>query len=149
MTHPIASQRVLLIEDDEDFAQALAMNLEQKLHCNVSIANDSFEAANLMAGHAYDLILTDWRLPEKTGFKALNQADRSLALDPEAPEEWFSQKKVPVIVVTACDSSEIERERKLRNRFRFLGVVSKGQSVEGILNQIETIFGNFPVRATA
>ncbi|MGZ3695743.1 MAG: response regulator [Bdellovibrionota bacterium] len=148
-TNSAAQTRILLVEDDESFAQIFAASLEQKLGCNVSIAGDSFEAANLMAELGFDLILTDWRLADQTGFRALDRADRSLAIDPAAPVEWFVNKKTPVIVVTACDSSEIERERKLKKRFQFLGVVSKDQHLAGMIDQIEMIFGNFPARATA
>lgn len=141
-------QRILLIEDDEDFSQVLAYALEQRAPCNVSIATNSWEAANLMSRHAYDLVITDWKLPALTAFRALRKAEHEIALDPTAPEEWFRAKKVPVIVITACDAEEVERERKLKGRFQFLGVVSKEQAIEGIVDQIEILFNNSPLAAT-
>lgn len=136
--------RILLIEDDEAFAEVLAYGLEQKLGANVFIATSSFEAENLMATHGFDLVVTDWRLPDLTGFAALRAADRHLAIDPEAPTDWFERQKTPVIVVTACDSSEIERERRLKGRFHFLGVVSKAQKLDSVLDSIQTVYGNAP-----
>lgn len=142
-------QKVLLIEDDDSYAQLLAYALEKRGGCDVMIATDSFEAGNQMSRHGFDLVITDWRLPPFTGFAALRRADHELALDPMAPEEWFLHKKTPVIVVTACDAEEVGRERKLKGRFQFLGVVSKEQSMDGILDQLETLYKNFPLSATA
>ncbi len=141
-------ERILLIEDDESFAQVFAYALEQETCSEVHLAADSFEAGNLMSQHAFDLVITDWRLPMLNGFSALRKAEQSLSLDPTAPAEWFGRHKVPVIVITACDSSEIERERRLKGCFQFLGVVSKEQSMDRILRQISLLFGNSPVEAT-
>lgn len=141
-------QKVLLIEDDESYAQLLAYALEQEARCEVTIAADSFEAANQMSRHPFDLIITDWKLPPFTGFSSLRKADQTLALDPMAPEEWFLHKKTPVIVVTVCDADEVGREKKLKGRFQFLGVVSKGQPLEGVIDQVRTLYGNSPLAAT-
>lgn len=141
-------QKVLLIEDDESYAQLLAYALEQEARCEVTIAADSFEAANQMSRHPFDLIITDWKLPPFTGFASLRKADQTLALDPMAPEEWFLHKKTPVIVVTVCDADEVGREKKLKGRFQFLGVVSKGQPLEGVIEQVRMLYGNSPLAAT-
>lgn len=140
--------KILLIEDDESYAQLLAYALEQRVNCDVIVATEPFEAANQMSRHPFDLVITDWKLPPFTGFSALRKADQGLTLDPMAPEEWFSQKKTPVIVVTACDADEVGKEKRLKGRFHFLGVVSKGQELEGILDQIQMLYGNFPLSAT-
>lgn len=144
---PGLPERILLIEDDDSFAQVLAFALEQRDGCDVLIATEPFEASNLMSQHAFDLVITDWRLPMFNGFSALRKAEQSLSLDPMAPQEWFGRKKVPVIVITACDSSEIERERRLKGCFQFLGVVSKEQPMDGILNQLELLYSNAPASA--
>jgi CheY-like chemotaxis protein len=140
--------KILLIEDDESYAQLLAYALEQRSDCDVSIATDSFEAANQMSMHPFDLVITDWKLPPFTGFTSLRKADQTLALDPMAPEEWFLHKKTPVIVVTICDAEEVGKEKKLKGRFQFLGVVSKEQPLDGVLNQVELLYKNFPLAAT-
>ena len=140
-------EKVLLIEDDDSFSQVFAYAIEREGNCEVMVAADSFEASNLMSQHAFDLVITDWRLPMLNGFTALRKAEQSLSLDPTAPAEWFGKHKVPVIVITACDSSEIERERRLKGCFQFLGVVSKGQPMEGILDQVVLLYGNKPAAA--
>jgi CheY-like chemotaxis protein len=137
-------ERVLLIEDDESFAQVFAYALEQETGGEVLLASDTFEASNLMSQHAFDLVITDWRLPLLNGFSTLKKAEQSLTLDPTAPAEWFGRKKVPVIVITACDSSEIERERRPKGCFQFLGVVSKEQPMDRILGQVSLLYGNAP-----
>jgi CheY-like chemotaxis protein len=141
--------RILLIEDDDAFAQAMAFALERHPNCDVKIAADAFEAGNLMALHAFDLVITDWLLPSFNGFSTLRKAEQNLSLDPTAPVEWFSAKKVPVVVITACDSDEIDREKRPKGHFRFLGVVSKNQPMERIIEQIELLFVNGSLAATA
>lgn len=141
--------KILLIEDDESFAELIAFALEKRGGCDVIVATDSFEAANQMSTHPFDLIITDWKLPPFTGFSALRKADQGLALDPMAPEEWFLHKKTPVIVITVCDAEVVGREKKLKGRFHFLGVVSKEQPMEGILDQLQLLYKNFPIEATA
>jgi len=141
-------ERILLIEDDENFAQMLACALEQRGGSDVMVAAEAFEASNLMSQQAFDLVVTDWRLPAINGFGALRKAEQCLSLDPMAPQEWFGRHKVPVIVITACDLSEIEGERRLKGCFQFLGVVSKEQAMTGILQQIEILFENAPFSST-
>src|SRR6218665_3702374 len=114
LPHPRLPQKILLIEDDDSYAQLLAYTLEKAAPCQVTIATDSFEAANQMSRHAYDLVITDWKLPPFTGFSSLRQAEQTIALDPMAPAEWFLHKKTPVVVVTACDAAEVGKERKLK-----------------------------------
>jgi CheY-like chemotaxis protein len=147
--HRPLPHKILLIEDDDSFAQMLAYALEQRAGCDVHIATESFEAGNQMSRHGFDLVITDWRLPPFTGFSALRRADHELALDPLAPSDWFSHKKTPVIVVTACDLEEVGREKKLKGRFQFLGAVSKEQTVDGILDQMEILYASFPVNSGA
>ncbi|MGZ3651060.1 MAG: response regulator [Bdellovibrionota bacterium] len=146
--HARLPEHILLIEDDESFAQAFAFALEQEGGGEVMVAADSFEAGNLMSQHAFGLVITDWRLPQVNGFSALRKAEQSLSLDPNAPTEWFGSRKVPVIVVTACDTGEVERERHLKGCFQFLGVISKEQAMDGILAQIRMLYGNRPLAAT-
>lgn len=147
--HRSLPHKILLIEDDDSFAQVLAYALEQRAGCDVHIATESFEAGNQMSRHGYDLVITDWRLPPFTGFSALRRADHELSLDPLAPSDWDAHKKTPVIVITACDLEEVGREKKLKGRFQFLGAVSKEQSIEGILEQMEVLYGNFPAPSAA
>jgi CheY-like chemotaxis protein len=151
-SHPSGSrhirQRILLVEDDESFAEVLRNVLETDGHYDVLVAADSFEAENYMSERGFDLIVTDWRLPDFTGFRGLIRADATLSRDPEAPGDWF-RESIPVIVVTACDAEEIERAKKPKGKFHFLGVVSKKQPLDGIAEQIHTIFKNAPLSATA
>ncbi len=143
------SPNVLVIEDDESYAQALAFGLEKHKNYNVSIATNSFEAGNQMAGSSFDLIITDWLLPPFSGFSTLRKVDQDLALDPIAPSAWFDKQKTPVIVVTACDLEEISRGRKLQGRFQFLGAISKQQPVAGVMEQIHMLYRNYPMAAIA
>jgi CheY-like chemotaxis protein len=137
-------KRVLLIENDAQFGTELAVELEKRDHCDVHLAGDSFEAGNLMSSHAYDLIISDWNLPEGGAFSALRMAERGLSLDPSAPSDWFASDRIPVIVLTSSDTQEIRKERKIKGHFQFLGAVSREQSLVTILDELELIYSNMP-----
>ncbi|MBI1910929.1 MAG: response regulator [Deltaproteobacteria bacterium] len=62
--------RILLVEDEKDFASILRQGLEEKGH-NVSVAHDA-EAALLEAGCcSFDLFIMDIILPRMDGLTAL------------------------------------------------------------------------------
>lgn len=65
--------RILLVEDDEDTSQLLALALRQKGH-QVQEAADGERGLEAIRGGAYDLIVTDYDLPEKTGAQMLREA---------------------------------------------------------------------------
>jgi hypothetical protein len=95
-------------------------------------ADDLGAAAGQLAGiHNVDLVLADWEISELTSGQRLMPA------------------KVPLVVLTAFDGGGYERERVLKHLFSFLGVVSKEQTLDGMLDNIEIIFANHEVHPSA
>jgi CheY-like chemotaxis protein len=61
--------QVLIIDDDRDFAESLAMTLEGR-DCEVTIAFTGEEAIRVFPDHDFDLSFMDMRLPGKTGLES-------------------------------------------------------------------------------
>lgn len=80
---------ILLVEDDEMLARAVRAGLAQH-DCEVAHAADGLSAQAALDGHAYDAVLLDLGLPQRSGFELLAML-RS------------RYDTTPVIVVTARD----------------------------------------------
>jgi DNA-binding response OmpR family regulator len=75
MTSPAAGSRILLVEDDEDTRQLLALALQGRGYA-VDQAASAAEALDGLRRHRYDLVVSDYDLPGKTGTSMLKQAAR-------------------------------------------------------------------------
>jgi CheY-like chemotaxis protein len=65
--------RILLVEDDDDTRQLLVVALGAE-HLRTHQAASAEEALTLLRKHRYDLVLTDYDLPGKTGASLLREA---------------------------------------------------------------------------
>src|SRR5262249_1527874 len=94
--------KILLTEDNE-INQQIAVELLQAVGANVDVANNGREAVDkLFAGaSSYDVVLMDLQMPEMDGYQATRKI-RS--------EERFA--KLPIIAMTAHATTE-ERQRCL------------------------------------
>jgi DNA-binding response OmpR family regulator len=59
-------QRILLVEDDEDVGELLAVALEDAGY-EVDLAKTAAESWAQLAAHGYALVIADWRLPDGDG----------------------------------------------------------------------------------
>jgi len=126
-------RRILLVEDDEDTRQLLAVALEAQSYA-VSQAGDAEEGLEALGRGRFDLILTDYDLPGKTGAAMLREANARHLVDGAA-----------TLVVTAHPDPEGVEERTL---------VRKPLDLEKFLLKIRGIFDSqsgrpLPVPATA
>jgi DNA-binding NtrC family response regulator len=96
---------VLIVDDEkhtrEGLQQALADNYD------VSVAASADEAFNLMDAHPYDVVLTDLRMPGKSGLKVI---DRALAMP----------SKPAVLMMTAYGNIDTAVEAMRRGAVDFL-----------------------------
>jgi len=67
-----AGLRILVVEDEEVLAQALAELLESEYYA-VDLASDGRYAEELVAINAYDLIVLDWTIPPPSGIDLLRK----------------------------------------------------------------------------
>jgi DNA-binding response OmpR family regulator len=79
--------RILVVEDEETLADALAEALEDERYA-VDLAADGDTADELMAVNEYDLVVLDWTLPGPSGLELLSR--------------WRQAgSEVPVLMLTA------------------------------------------------
>ena len=96
---------VLVIDDEKHTREGLQQALEE--HYDVSVAGSADEAFNLMEAQEHDVIVTDLRMPGKSGLKVI---DKALSL-PGRPV---------VIMMTAYGNIETAVEAMKRGAFDFL-----------------------------
>jgi len=96
---------VLIIDDEKHTREGLQQALEDRY--DVSVAGSADEAFNLMEAQEHDVIVTDLRMPGKSGLKVI---DKALALP----------GKPVVIMVTAYGNIETAVEAMKRGAFDFL-----------------------------
>jgi two-component system response regulator AtoC len=96
---------VLIVDDEKHTREGLQQALEE--HYDVSIATNADEAFNLMDSQEFDVVLTDLRMPGKSGLKII---DKALAL-PHRPA---------VLMMTAYGNIETAVDAMRRGAVNFL-----------------------------
>jgi DNA-binding NtrC family response regulator len=96
---------VLIVDDEKHTREGLKQALSESY--DVAVAASADEAFNLMDSQAYDVILTDLRMPGKSGLKVI---DRALAL----------ANKPAVLMMTAYGSVDTAVEAMKRGAVDFL-----------------------------
>ncbi len=96
---------VLIVDDEKHTREGLQQALEE--HYDVSVAGNADEAFNQMEAQEFDIILTDLRMPGKSGLKII---DKALALP----------NKPAVIMMTAYGSIDNAVEAMKRGAVDFL-----------------------------
>lgn len=96
--------RILLVEDNDDLRLLMQMALENEGYV-VEVARSAEDGVMLMERHRYDLVLTDYMLPARTGVWLLRHAIDNRLLhgaatllvtaDPDSPEIAADQEVVP------------------------------------------------------
>ena len=87
---PMNDKTVLIAEDDLDILEVLKAELSQ--YFTVVTAHDGQEAIDMLEGNVPDLLITDYLMPNKSGFEVLQHVRKS------------AYRYLPVIVLTAVDS---------------------------------------------
>jgi EAL domain-containing protein (putative c-di-GMP-specific phosphodiesterase class I) len=101
----IPRRRVLIVDDDEALSRVFAGALSSSFV--VSCARDGREAARLLEGQSFDVIVTDISMPEMTGIELL-QLVRRHDLD------------VPVVLVTGSPDVQSAARAVEHGAFRYL-----------------------------
>lgn len=123
-------KKILIIEDDQDTSDLIAHALRSRYLCTTQVAQDPFEAINLITENFYDLIILDWQLPGLSGTDTLATAEKSLKLEPSLPVKWGFQK-VPVVIFSSAKKNECPPRRT--KHFNYVGYVSKTQPLSAIV----------------
>jgi excisionase family DNA binding protein len=119
-----AARRVMIVDDERDFAQTVADYLELKGGFAVEIADSGFAAGLMMARFRPTVVLMDILMPDMDGFEVL----RRLRADPETSH-------VPVIACTAYRDAAVEE--RARNE-GFDGYLEKPLRFDRLLEVVES-----------
>ena len=118
---------VLIIDDEPDTRELLAMLLAQEGH-TTSAANNGWEALMATSEHDFDLILLDILMPGLCGGKFLKIFRRAMKAG-----------DIPVVVVTALDREMAERRL---DGMPVEGMVFKrGQMLQELKARLRTLLG--------
>lgn len=66
MRRQLSEKRLLIVDDESHIAIGVAMALRKQYRV-VDTANSGFEAINMLKRQGYDLVLTDYRMPDMNG----------------------------------------------------------------------------------
>ena len=130
-------KRVLIIDDDLEMSHLLKSTLQNDEKIKVTIAQDPFDAMDMMTDQAFDLIVIEWNLPKLNGLETLLAAERGFKFDPNLPLEW-EDKKVPVVILTGCEKSSCKAP--YTKHFRYLAYINKSDHFQNIVDNLRYQF---------
>jgi CheY-like chemotaxis protein len=90
-------QRILVVDDEENVALTLQAGLESLPDCEVAVATSGEQALRLFRQQPFDLLITDYRMPDIDG----------LALAAQVRE---LHPQVAIIMVTAYGSDALQQD---------------------------------------
>ena len=89
--------RCLLVDDEPGIREGLAALLRLRGH-EVHTAADLAQASALASSHEFDLVLTDWRLPDGTALPLFDQGAAPIVVISGHPEEVASSPRVLAVM---------------------------------------------------
>lgn len=117
--------RVLLVDDENDFTELLAANLEEAGHYVVKQVNDPVTTCRIAREFKPDICIIDLVMPKMDGGDVVRALEKDAGL-----------RNVPVIMLTALveENAEAPDKAQIRGGLPF---VSKTSSLKVILDAIE------------
>ncbi len=117
------ARRVLVVDDDVDFARMVQDYLSLKAGFEVEIAESGFAAGFAVARFRPSVVLLDIQMPDLDGFEVL----RRMRENPETRE-------IPVVACTAYDNPDWEDRAR---REAFIAFVRKSTRLERLLDILD------------
>lgn len=90
--------KTILVVEDNEVNQSVALNMLEKLDCKVDLASDGKEALDACRVSEYDMILMDYHMPMMSGIEVTQQIREGLKLT------------VPIIALTADDDEQVKSD---------------------------------------
>src|SRR5262245_53989724 len=75
---PAAPVRVLIVDDDEAHAQAVADSLERMGRYECTVASSGTRGASLIESDTFDVVITDLKMPDVDGLAILRKTKEEL-----------------------------------------------------------------------
>jgi len=155
---------VLIVDDEkhtrEGLQQALAENYD------VTVAANSDEAFNLMESQAFDVVITDLRMPGKSGLKVIDQAlaqsnrpavlmmtaygtiETAVEAMKRGAVDFLTKpvniERLEVLIQRALKAKTLEVEVKqlherLDDRYRFEGILGNSPNLKALIEQVKLV----------
>lgn len=102
-----AVKSVLIVDDEKPFLMSISDGLSDSEDFHVITALNGKEAVNILNSKKIDLVVTDLKMPKMNGFQLLAYMSKNCA-------------DIPVIVMTAFGTPEIESKLHNMGAFRYL-----------------------------
>ncbi len=158
-------ERILVVDDDPNILEVLAMRLESKGFDAVK-AESAESALDQMTGQPFDLVLTDLRMSGLGGMDLLEQVHEKHTETPviiltahgtipnavEAMQKGafsyltkpFEDRELSIHIARALEKRNLTRkihnlETLVEDRFSFKNIVGKGQAMQAIFEQISQV----------
>lgn len=121
----MAKKKILMVDDEENFAYIVKMNLEQSGEYEVGIETDPTKALSGAVSYKPDLILLDIMMPKMDGFQVL-----------EALKKNNETASIPVLMLSALrdDSAKYKSAERYSE-----GYIEKPVAAEELRMRIEKI----------
>ena len=117
------NKTILIIDEDADYRELMTLFLQLEGIDTISAAN-GVDAMGIIGSPPPDLIITEWNLPMMDGLRLL---------------QWLREEsghKIPVLVLTASDTTDIEQRAWKAGA---AGVILKPVRPETLLSKIKKL----------
>ena len=121
---PENATRVLVVEDDRDFAESLVIALSTR-NCKVEIARTGEDAIRLYHKHCFDIAFMDIKLPGKNGVQSLAEI---LDFVPQARIVMMTGFSEPSLLEQARQAGAMDILRKPFRMRDLLGFIDRLQN---------------------
>ena len=121
------TNKKILIVDDFSTMRKLLLGMLGKLgFSNVTQAENATQAWKILKGEEFDLVISDYNMPDVTGLELLEQVRQDPALS-----------RLPFILLTAEDDSSLIQESKKNNVNAY---ILKPFNIETIEKKLQDVF---------
>ncbi len=116
--------RILVADDDQDFAESIAEILEMR-GSEVEIVFDGQAAVDSVLSKSVDVLIMDLCMPKKSGMEVIRELRRK-------------GKEIPTIIITARGEDEAKSVSKL-GELSIKGVLSKPLNPDVLLKMVDDL----------
>src|SRR3954454_24496725 len=161
---------VLIVDDEKHTREGLQQALEENY--DVSVASSADEAFNQFEGQEFDVILTDLRMPGKSGLKVIDKAlaqpqrpavlmmtaygniDTAVEAMKRGAVDFLTKRvdieRLEVLLQRALKTKTLEVEVKqlherLDEKFSFEGIIGHSEKLKSVIDRVKLVA---PSRAT-
>ena len=144
MTDSTQRPRILLVEDEESFIDALTIGLDRE-GFDLRVARDGQEALSIFAAHTFDLVLLDLMLPKVSGLEVC----RTIRTTSDVPIIIVSAKgeELDMVLMLEIGADDyVTKPYRLRELTARIRAVLRRRDVAGPATVADDVLQNGPLR---